>query len=136
MNGFRIAANVGLAAALSVALHACGGGSSPSAPSPGGGGGGGPVQTNTITITGSGVSPANVQIAVGTRVMFVNSDSRSHEMSSDPHPAHTQCSELNIGSLQPGQSRETQPVATAKTCGFHDHENPNSSSLRGSIRAQ
>ena len=36
---------------------------------------------------------------------FVNNDSRSHEMFSDPHPEHTDCPEINqVGFLSPGQS--------------------------------
>jgi hypothetical protein len=31
----------------------------------------------------------------GTRVTFVNNDTRVHEMDSDPHPDHTDCPEIN-----------------------------------------
>jgi hypothetical protein len=37
------------------------------------------------------------------------------------------------GFLQPGQSRETGNFVQARTCGFHDHDNPNNAALRGSI---
>jgi plastocyanin len=119
---------------LAVAVLALGGlvscgGSSPSSPSndP-------PVETNTITITSSGVSPANIVINAGTRVTFVNNDGRSHNMTSDPHPDHTDCTELNqVGFLASGQSRESGNLVTVRTCGFHDHDNPNASSLRGQI---
>jgi len=93
-----------------------------------------PVATTTITITSAGVNPKNAQISVGQRVLFVNSDSRSHNMTSDPHPEHTDCPELNqVGFLAAGQSRETGNLVTARTCGFHDHDNPDSSGLKGSI---
>jgi plastocyanin len=93
-----------------------------------------PVATTTITITSSGVNPKNAQISVGQRVLFVNSDNRSHNMTSDPHPEHTDCPELNqVGFLNAGQSRETGNLVTARTCGFHDHDNPDSASLKGSI---
>jgi plastocyanin len=97
-------------------LAACGGGS-PSSPSPG--------ATTTITITSAGVSAAQITIAPGTRVAFVNSDTRAHNMTSDPHPEHTDCPEINtVGLLQPGQSRETGNLNAVRTCGFHDHDNP------------
>jgi plastocyanin len=97
-------------------LAACGGGS-PSSPSPG--------ATTTITITSTGVSAAQITIAPGTRVAFVNSDTRAHNMTSDPHPEHTDCPEINtVGLLQPGQSRETGNLNAVRTCGFHDHDNP------------
>ena len=112
-------------------LTACGGGggSTPTSPSttP-------PVTTNTITITAQGASPRNIQITAGTRVTFVNSDSRAHNMTSDPHPEHTTCPELNqIGLLTPGQTRESGNLNTARTCGFHDHDNPGTTSLTGTI---
>ena len=44
-----------------------------------------PVHIPTITITASGRdSEERVQINVGDRVRFVNSDTRAHNMTSDP----------------------------------------------------
>lgn len=101
-----------------LALASCGGGSSPSGPSPGGSG-------TTITVTADGVNPAQTNVAQGSRVLFVNNDTRTHYMASDPHPEHTDCPEINsVGILQPGQSRETGNLNAVRTCGFHDHDNP------------
>ena len=73
-------------------------------------------------------------ITVGQSVTFVNNDSRSHNMTSDPHPDHTDCPDINqAGLLRPGESRLTGNLVTARTCGFHDHDLPNVASLRGSI---
>jgi hypothetical protein len=95
-------------------LATCGG--SPSSPSSGGG---------TITLTAAGVSATQINVAQGARVMFVNMDVRSHNMTSDPHPEHNDCPEINsVGLLQPGQSRETGNLVTVRTCGFHDHDDP------------
>lgn len=118
----------GLAVLLPVAAGAgCGSSTTQPSASP-------PVATTTITITSAGVNPKNAQISVGQRVLFVNSDSRSHNMTSDPHPEHTDCPELNqVGFLTAGQSRETGNLVTARTCGFHDHDNPDSTALKGSI---
>ena len=110
-----------------VASGACGGNSNPSAPTPpsggGGGGGGGGTGSGTVfTLTSAGVDPKELTISPGTRVQFVNNDSRNHEMNSDPHPVHTDCPEINsVGFLTPGQSRETGTFNTARTCSFHDH---------------
>jgi plastocyanin len=102
-------------AALPIALSACGS-SSPSSPSGG---------SATITITAAGVNPVQTTISQGTRVLFVNNDTKSHDMASDPHPEHTDCPEINsVGLLQPGQSRETGNMNTIRTCGFHDHDDP------------
>ena len=97
----------------------CGGSGSPSTPSD-------PSAANrTINITANGASPTSLTIAPGTRVLFVNNDTRSHNMTSDPHPEHDQCPEINVvGLLSPGRSRETGNMNTVRTCGFHDHDDP------------
>jgi hypothetical protein len=98
-----------------IALAACGG--APASPSPGG--------SATITITSGGVSTTQLTVTPGTRVTFVNNDARAHNMTSDPHPEHSDCPEINtVGLLQPGQSRETGNLVTIRICGFHDHDDP------------
>lgn len=107
----------------------CSGGSDgPSAPTP----------TETpyrIAISTSGsVTPAEIVVPPGSRILFMNNHSRRHDMTSDPHPDHGDCPPINsVGMLQPGQSRETGNLVVARTCGYHDHENPNDSGLRGRI---
>jgi plastocyanin len=92
----------------------------------------------TITIGAGGVvSPKVLTVAAGTRVTFVNNDSRAHDMSSDPHPDHTDCPEINqAGFLTPGQSRQTGNLNTRRTCGFHDHILFTDQNLMGSIVIQ
>ena len=92
----------------------------------------------TITIgANSAVSPAQVTVATGQSVTFTNNDTRSHDMSSDPHPTHTDCPSIaNVGVLQPGQSKTTFGFASAGRCGYHDHNNPDSAGLRGNIVIQ
>lgn len=120
-------------------VSACGGsgGSSPTSPSSADGPtSNGPIAA-TITITAAGVSPKTVTIASGSRVNFVNNDARAHDMASDPHPVHTDCPPINlVGSLAAGSSRATGDFTTVRTCGFHDHEDPNNTSLQGSIVIQ
>jgi plastocyanin len=108
-------------------LSCAGGSSKPTEPT-------NPTLTNTITISASGVSPQNIQISPGTRVLFQNTDSRSHNMASDPHPEHSDCTEINqVGLLAPNQSRETGNLNAVRTCRFHDHDLPNVASLTGAI---
>ena len=104
---------------LILLLASCGGGSSaPTTPS-------NPSNPYTFTLTSSGVSPKQLVVPPGTRVLFVNQDARRHDVASDPHPEHTDCTEINsVGVLTTGQSRETDNLIAAKTCGFHDHDNP------------
>jgi len=93
--------------------------------------------TTTITITSAGASPRSVTIAAGGRVTFINNDSRPHDMSSNPHPEHTDCPAINqVGFLTTGQTKTTGNLTTARTCGFHDHNEPSTVSLQGTIVIQ
>jgi plastocyanin len=110
-------------------VAACGGGNTgPAEPSP-------PANPNRITISSAGVaSPAELVVAPGARVLFINNHAQRHQMSSDPHPEHTDCPELNqVGVLTTGQTRETGNLVAVRTCRFHDHENPDDAALRGRI---
>jgi plastocyanin len=128
-----------------VVLSACGSSSSPTSPSGGGSGSSVVVRSTgsvgavgaTITIGANGaVSPSQVTVAVNQSVTFVNNDSKQHDMASDPHPVHTACPSINIGVLSPNQSKTTLGFANAGTCGYHDHENPDTASLKGTIVVQ
>ena len=124
------------AAAAATLAMACGS-DSPSSPSTGGGGGGGgSTNTTTITLTSAGASPRDITVAVGSRVSFVNSDSQPHDMDSNPHPEHTDCPALNVGFIAAGATGTTQNLNTARTCGFHDHNQPSTTNLQGVIRIQ
>ena len=94
-----------------------------------------PTNPFTITISAGGiVSPKQLTVPPGTRVLFVNNQSRRHNMTSDPHPDHLDCPELNqVGLLNAGQSRESGNLVIVRTCGFHDHDDPDNVNLRGSI---
>lgn len=114
---------------LCLGLAGCGG-SSPASPGP-------PPSPNqpTIVIAAGGVvSPKELTVAPGTRVLFRNNDTRAHNMRSDPHPDHTDCPEIDqVGVLNPGQSRETGNLVAVRTCGFHDHDSFPNANLEGRI---
>ena len=113
---------------LCLVAAACGGGSGPTTPPP-------PPSGPTITIGSNGVvAPKELTVSPGARVLFINNDTRRHDMTSDPHPEHTDCPEINqVGTLTSGQSRETGNLVLARTCGFHDHDNPDNANLQGRI---
>ena len=118
-----------MAAALAAAAASCGDSSSSPSPTP--------TPTSTITITTSGVSQQTIVVPRGSQVTFINRDSHNHVMESDPHPEHTDCPEINsVGSLDPGQTRQTGNLNITRSCGFHDHEDANNRSLRGTITIQ
>jgi hypothetical protein len=97
-----------------------------------------PTESATIIIGADGrATPSTVTIVRGGRVTMINNHNRAHDMSSDPHPEHTTCPELNQwGFLQAGQQRTSGNLNTARTCGFHDHNEPDNASLRGSVIIQ
>lgn len=121
------------AALVAVALAGCGGsGGGPSAPAPPASPAAAPALT--VTITATGVTPRELSVPIGAEVTFVNQDSRSHQMMSDPHPLHTGCVEINaVGMLSRGESRTTAPFTGRKACGFHDNMRDGDTSLRGVI---
>jgi hypothetical protein len=55
-------------------------------------------------------------------------------MESDPHPEHTDCPDINqVGFIVPGQMKLTGNLNVVRTCGFHDHNQPDVTRLQGSI---
>ncbi len=93
-----------------------------------------PAATNLITITSSGVNPKSIAVPRGSQVTFVNNDSRTHDMQSNPHPEHNDCPELaQVGFLRVGESRQSGNLNIAMTCGYHDNQNEGNNLLRGTI---
>jgi plastocyanin len=112
-----------------VGLAACGGGGGTTTPSPQ------PTNPYVFTISSAGaISPKELTVPPGTRVLFVNNDPRRHDMASDDHPDHQECPAINqVGVLVQGQSRETGNLNVVRTCGFHDHDDPDNNNLKGRI---
>jgi plastocyanin len=129
-----------LFAAVVMTTTTCGGNGGGSPTGPGGGSGGsgspGPVGA-TITIENGRVNPSQVTISVGQSVTFVNNDGGVRNVSSDPHPVHTDCPQINaVGNLSNTQSRPTNAFPQARSCGFHNHDDPDNANFRGRINIQ
>lgn len=135
-----------LVLATAVTAVTCGGGgsSTPTSPSPSPSPTPSPTPSpapsggTTLTISSAGsITPKVLTVAAGSRVTFVNNNSRAHDMASDPHPNHTDCPELNqVGFLQPGQSRQTGNLNTRRTCTYHDHDRATDTNVQGTIIIQ
>jgi hypothetical protein len=106
-----------------------------------------PLDGATITITASGfrldtVSAAsfdlsNIRVYQGTRLTFVNNDTMTHDVLSDPTGLHNECPEINAaGYLVPGQSRATDPLNRLTSCGFHDHNREGNPAFAGRVTAE
>lgn len=134
----RIVCSVG--GTLLLVAMACGGGggsgpTTPSGPSPTASPTPGTIDpATTIMITSAGVDPKEIVVPVGGRATFMNHDNAFHEMSSDPHPIHTDCPEINaVGALGPGATRQTAAFSRARTCTYHDHGQETNTALHGRI---
>lgn len=126
----RLLARYGATMCVAGALSgACGGSanSTPTSPS-------NPTPGTTVAIGVAGVVPIELEVPIGTQVTFINGSNRPHDMTSDPHPAHTDCTAINsVGLIMPGQQRETGNLVRARTCGYHDHSDPDNAAFKGTI---
>lgn len=119
-------------------MMACGGDGGNGGPMGPGPGGGSPGPSGaTITIANGRVTPSEVSISVGQSVTFVNNDGQPRNVSSDPHPVHTDCPQINaVATLSNNQSRATNAFPSARSCGFHNHDDPDNANFRGRINIQ
>jgi hypothetical protein len=97
-----------------------------------------PPLTATVVIgSNNAFAPAEVTVAVGGRVTFVNQNNRPHDITSDPLHLHTDCPPIiEVGFIQPGQTKQTGVLNVARVCGFHDHMQESNSDLHGRIIVQ
>jgi hypothetical protein len=103
-------------------------------PNPGGPSGGAGGVGATINLSSAGVDNNQPSVALGERLRVTNNDSRAHQFMTTPHNVHTDCPALNaIGSLAPGQTGTSDPLTSARGCGFHDHLNPDDQNFRGQV---
>ena len=87
-----------------------------------------------ITITATGLSSADVRIEPTQRVRFVNNDTRPHQINTNPHNLHTDCTPNNTIVINPGQTVDTGIFTDVKPCGYHDHLLPDTQAYWGLIR--
>lgn len=87
---------------------------------------------NTITYDAGKFSPNPITVKSGDTVTIMNKSSDEIQVNSEPHPAHTDNNELNIGSIGPGETRSFT-VTKKGTWGYHNHLSP---SEKGTIIVQ
>jgi plastocyanin len=88
--------------------------------------------TATITYSENGFDPKTVTVKMGETVAIKNDSSDTLQFDSDPHPQHTDNTELNVGVVNPGQAK-TVTLNKTGTFGYHNHLNPTD---KGSITVQ
>jgi len=80
--------------------------------------------TATITYSSNGFSPTIISVKPGGAVKIVNNSSQTLDFASDPHPFHTDNSELNVGFVASGGAK-TFMVTKTGSWGYHNHLNSN-----------
>jgi len=91
------------------------------------------VQAKIVTITAAGVSPKTLTVTAGTVVTFVNTDTISHQIASDPHPAHG-----GLSGFDNTSSSQSYAFTFTKKGSFsyHDHQDSSNSAMKGTIIVQ
>lgn len=77
----------------------------------------------TITYSDSGFSPDATTVKAGSTVAIKNASSSVLQFDSDPHPVHTDDTDLNVGTVEVGQTK-TFTVTKTGSFGFHNHLDP------------
>lgn len=76
----------------------------------------------TINYDGTGFKLSAGKVKSGGTVKVVNDSTKNLDFESDPHPAHTNNTELNAGTLAPEKS-VVFTLTTKGKWGFHNHLN-------------
>ena len=84
------------------------------------------VSEASITYDSSGFHPAETTVKSGAQITFVNRTSGNIQVDSNPHPIHTDDTDLNVGTIEPGQSK-TVTLTKKGSFGFHNHLLPSDS---------
>ena len=95
-----------------------------------------PTGPPVLTITAAGVDPQVLHTFDSREtVTFVNADSRTHELRSDPHPDHTECPAISGGPIAPGERREIAGPSLPRftLCFYHEETEPANNSYRGVV---
>lgn len=79
-----------------------------------------PSERVSITFTDNGFEPEDITVKKGTIVTVTNQSSKSVQFSSDDHPSHRENTEMNLKTLNPGES-ESYTATTTGNWGYHDH---------------
>ena len=79
--------------------------------------------TLSVSVTDQGFTPQVLQVKVGKTVTWTNNTTTAIAVASSPHPTHTDYSPLNLGQINPGESKSVT-FPSAGTYNYHNHLNP------------
>ncbi len=78
----------------------------------------------TVEITADGFVPATIRVDKGTEITWVNKDKSSHQVASDPHPAHDGLPGLDSQTPLAKNESYAFKFETEGTFTYHDHLDP------------
>lgn len=78
---------------------------------------------NTIVFDGNTFNPETLTVKSGTSITIKNTSSVDVQFDSDPHPVHSDDTDLNVGNIAPGEST-TFTVTKVGSFSYHDHLDP------------
>lgn len=82
-----------------------------------------PKTESKITVTTNGFEPQTLKIKAGTTVVWENKSGETANISSDPHPIHTNWPFLNLGNFEDGGSVSVK-FDKVGVYTYHNHLNP------------
>ncbi len=88
-----------------------------------------------VQIVSGQLQPKAVTVTAGTTLVFKNSDTTSHQISSDPHPTHTDLAGFDVGPIAPGGSASFT-FTKIGSWGYHDHLDAFNANLQGTVIVQ
>ena len=77
----------------------------------------------TVVFNDVGFSPEMLTSKVGDKLLIENKTTRQVEIQSSPHPDHSGNPELNIGTIEPGETAAVT-LSVAGTYSFHEEQAP------------
>lgn len=83
-----------------------------------------PRHEATIEITKDGFIPATLSVPKGSRVTWINKDSKPHRVASNPHPDHNGLKGFDALDIIGPDGRYSFIFDAVGSFGYHDHLNP------------
>lgn len=87
------------------------------------------MDSRMVNVTAGGFAPKSITIKAGETVTWTNKDTKTHNISSVPHPTHTTYPPLNLGNFM-AEKTVTLTFPTKGTYMYHNHLFP---TLFGSV---
>ncbi len=91
-----------------------------------------PTGTAVVTITNNGFIPATISVKKGTKITWTNTDTKLHQVASNPYPKDDGLKGLKSEILNNNQSYSFTATETGNF-GYHDDRNP---TVNGTIQVK